>query len=107
MEPGISLEQREHNHWRGSNDVLKQYYSRATHSNLDYQFGVGAKAVIGGVNETPAPRADFFQGFTWILSKILWLIPLALSFAYSHSAKRVPMRIIHGGRRMWVVGVNS
>jgi hypothetical protein len=82
MEPRISFAERSHSNWKGDNDIIKQYYSTAHHQNLDYQFGRGEKAIYGAVNEIPAQRANFFQGFTSIVSKFLWMVPLVFAFAF-------------------------
>lgn len=81
MEPKIKFTQRAHNNWKGENDLIKNYYPNTAETDLTYRFGNGQKAEFGVINEVPARNARFFQGFTGILSKVLWCIPFLLSFA--------------------------
>lgn len=81
MEPKIAFDERSHENWKGKNDLIKKYYSPEKHSNLDYQFGQNEMAQLGVVNEVPAKNARIFQGFTAVLSKCLWCLPLILAFA--------------------------
>ncbi len=95
MEPRITFNQRLHENWKGSNDNLKKYYDSEHHKNLDYQFGKGQMAETGTVNEIPAQRAGFFQGFTFILSKCLWCFPLLLAFAKRRRTHLYPVRPVN------------
>jgi hypothetical protein len=80
MEPEITLSERLHQNWQEQNDSLKKYYASSRHANLDYQFGHGQRAELGIINEVPAQNARLFQFITQLLSRIAWLIPLALIF---------------------------
>ena len=81
MEPKIQFTERSHESWKGNNDIIKSYYSKAKHENLNFQFGRGETAQLGAINEIPARNAKIFQGITMVLSKCLWLVPFLLSFA--------------------------
>jgi len=78
MEPDMTIEERNHDSWKGDNDILKKYYNPEIHSALDYQFGHGQKATLGMVNAEPAPNLTLFQMITSFLSKFLWIFPFAL-----------------------------
>jgi len=78
MEPSMTIAQRNHSSWKGSNDSLKKYYDPAVHKDLDYQFGNGQSVINGQVNAAAAPNLSLFQKTSSIASKILWLIPFLL-----------------------------
>jgi hypothetical protein len=80
MEPNMTEQQRLASHWQYKNDNLKQYYDSDRFTDLDYKFGVGLLAERGPINEVPAAHANFFQQITCWLSKLLWLLPLALLY---------------------------
>jgi hypothetical protein len=79
MEPDITLGERLHENWNGSNDNLKKYYTK--HGNVNWEFGNNQEAVVGVTNESPAKHAGIFQTTTKILCKILWIVPLYFAFA--------------------------
>lgn len=80
MEPSINTTQRLHQSWNAQNDSLKKYYNTAVHTNLNYQFGIKKIAILGSVNDNPAPRLKLFHYITFLLSKLLWCVPLILVF---------------------------
>lgn len=80
MEPSINTTQRLHQSWNAQNDSLKKYYSTSLHTNLGYQFGNKKTANFGSVNDNPAPRLKLFHYITFLLSKLLWCMPLILVF---------------------------
>jgi hypothetical protein len=79
MEPDISLEERLHESWNGSNDKLKKYYT--AHGNVTWEFGTHEEAQFGVANEVPGQTAKMFQSTTSFLGKVLWCIPMFFAFA--------------------------
>ncbi|MEO7523534.1 MAG: hypothetical protein ABIT58_05530, partial [Ferruginibacter sp.] len=77
MEPAISLGERLHENWNGSNDHLKKYYTK--HGNVNWEFGSREEAVFGVENEIPGQNAKTFQSITKLFSKILWCFPLVFA----------------------------
>lgn len=79
MEPDITLSERLHENWNGSNDNLKKYYTK--HGNVNWEFGIHEEAQFGVTNEVPARHARLFQSITGVLCKVVWCIPLCFAFA--------------------------
>jgi hypothetical protein len=80
MEPVITKEQRIESNWKLKPDLLKQYYDPKRYSDLDYKFGIGQTVTTGAVNEVPAGNVKKFHTLTYLLSKILWCLPLLLLY---------------------------
>lgn len=78
MEPAMTIDQRYAGNWQYKADNLKQYYDAQRFIDLDYKFGVGQTVSLGGINQTQARNARFFQSVTELLSKTLWLLPIGL-----------------------------
>lgn len=78
MEPAISLGERLHENWNGSNDNLKKYYTK--HGNVNWEFGIHEEAQYGILNEVPGQHAKIFQSVTGFFSKILWCFPIIFVF---------------------------
>jgi hypothetical protein len=80
MEPTITKKQRMESSWNLQSDALKKYYDKNRYKELDYQLGVNQVAVAGPVNEVPARNIKLFHTLTFILSKLLWCLPLLLLY---------------------------
>lgn len=93
MEPAISLEERLHESWNGSNDKLKKYYTK--HGNVTWEFGSHEEAQFGVTNEIPGGKAKIFQSTTGILSKIVWCIPMIVFFAKRRRPKMYAVKPIN------------
>ena len=83
MEPNIKGSQRLHQNWYGQADSLKKYYNPDIHPDLSYGFGVGLMAEVNKTNEEQAPNLKSLQAATGILSKLAWLFPVVLLFAFN------------------------
>lgn len=99
MEPPLTKGQRALTCWQHNNDMLKQHYDKKQHHHLDFQFGNGLKAYIGGVNEKPAQRAAMFHAATAAMSKILFLFPLLLIFFRPVPKLKLPFIPFAGKKR--------
>lgn len=83
MEPSLSINDRLHQNWNGENDSLKKFYMVSRPTNVEFMFGKKNKAVLGTVNENPAPRLKMFLTITRYISRIIWILPLLFFFALS------------------------
>lgn len=79
MEPDITLSERLHENWNGSNDKLKKYYTK--HGNVNWEFGNHEEAQFGVTNEVPAKHVSIFQHITGLICKVIWCVPLCFAFA--------------------------
>ena len=83
MEPDISAEERSGLSWQSMGASLKKHYASVHYHDFESKFGAASSPIAGTVNADPAPRVEFFHGFTSVLSKMLWLFPLMMAMMMS------------------------
>jgi len=81
-EPGLKEQERLHQNWNGEADNLKKYYAAGIQPGLTAIFGAGLTADLHKPGEEQNFGITNLQATTGVLSKILWLFPLALMVVY-------------------------